>query len=225
MAHVKSLYALILLFSAAHAQPAARVARQDSVITPRVFIGTYFGRSLVERDSRIDAHHNRFGFLWQWRAKSNYHGLVTIEYYNANGAWGKDLINYKGTTHLFQNVQHLKSMGLNLHLLKPIADQSAVGLGLGLERISTEMTTNKAPFTFCIDETDNIVICNPATETSTFFAPAVSLISDVYHNFSGGFQIFIIPQIKLVHIGNRHHADSLNSWISFTVNLGIRLGL
>ncbi len=189
-----------------------------------MYIGGYFGRSFVELDSRINPH-NRFGCFWQPQTERKLYWNLSFEYYDANSAWGKDFINYKGTMYFYQSVQFVKSVGLNFCLSKVITKQSSAGFGLGVERISTEMTYNKAPFTFCIDQNDQIVICNPITETSSFFAPAALFITDVHHSFIRGLQIAVRTQIKLAYIGKHHHAHPLDSWISFTVYGGIRIGL
>lgn len=202
----------------------AQTVQQAPPSQPRMYIGGYFGRSFVELDSRINPH-NCFGFFWQPPSGRNFHWNLSFEYYDANGAWGKDLINYKGTTYSYQSVQFVKSVALNFYLSKSITRLSSAGFGLGVERISTEMTYNKAPFTFCIDQNDQVVICNPITETSSFFAPAALFITNVHHSLIRGLQIAVRTQIKLAYIGRRHHAHPLDSWISFAAYGGIRFGL
>jgi len=206
------------------AQTTANLSPKDRPVAKISYLGGYFGRSFVELDSRINPH-NRFGFFWQTKAGRHFKYNLSFEYYDANGAWDKDFIDYKGTTYFYQSVQFVKSLGMNFYLSKLITRQSSAGLGLGIERISTEMTFNTTPFTFCIDQNDKIVICNPITETSSFFAPAALLITDLHHSIIKGLQIAVRTQFKLVYIGERHHAYPLHSWISFTVYGGIRLAL
>lgn len=206
------------------AQTTVDLLKQDSSVEKISYLGGHFGRSFVELDSRINSH-NRFGFFWQSKPWHSFHWNISFEYYDANGAWGKDFISYKGTTYFYQSVQYVKSAGLNFYLSKPITKESAAGFGFGIERISTEMTVNKVPFTFCIDLNDRIVICNPVTESASFFAPATLLVTEIHPALWRTLQIVIRTQLKLAHIGKRHHAHPLDSWISFTVYGGIRIGL
>jgi hypothetical protein len=224
MAQSACLLLVSLFPSLLWAQAVLEKASQDSPSQRHACFGAYLGRSFVELEPRINAH-NRFGVSWQSKGGRNFFWHLGLEYYDANGAWAKDFLDYKGMTFFYQSVQYVKSIGLNFYFSKAVMRQSSAGFGLGVERMTTEMTYNQAPFTFCIDQQDNIIICNPVTQTSSFFAPAALFVTEVHHSLTRGLQVAMRTQIKLVYVGKRHHAHPLDSWISFTAYGGIRFGL
>lgn len=172
--------------------------------------------SNIDHDARVGASFRLATAKLKWD--------FDVEYYNSSNTWARAFPRSENPVYTV-NTQKTSGVSFGVGVSKTVLKSTTFGLGLSGNYFDINQILNESVHFLGTGEETTDDNLKRGEKKSTIFAPGIFLQSELFLPLKKRVQIYLKQKINWLYIGNQFRSSFFNSWISYSVYLGLRFNV